>query len=185
MLLCTRRFNQKCWASNPFSKSNTNLHLPNLELFSYFSILPDYYLHSKTFLLFILMLFTYSLKILLHIGTILYSYVFHVTFSPSLYTRGPIHSPWLGGIKSTTLCHSRPYPDPEPYPDPTIPKKGTRNLATDCPRFFAAVFMGSKSPFPFSYQLVERTSMHCKKRLTNFPSPEGMSQTKLSLAGIN
>jgi hypothetical protein len=31
----------------------------------------------------------------------------------------------------------------------------------------------------------EKNGLHCKKRLTIFPSPAGMSLTKLSLAGNN
>jgi hypothetical protein len=37
-----------------------------------------------------------------------------------------------------------------------------------------------KSPVFFTH-----TNIHCKKRFAVFPSPSGMSQTKLSLAGNN
>jgi hypothetical protein len=47
------------------------------------------------------------------------------------------------------------------------------------------VIASSLSPQPFtSIQYIKgNTGLHCKKRLAVFPSPGGMSLTKLSLAG--
>ena len=43
------------------------------------------------------------------------------------------------------------------------------------PAFFAVVLLGSKNKMC--------AALHCNKRLAIFPSPAGMSLTKLSLAG--
>ncbi len=83
-------------ASNPF-----------LEIFPYFSVLPDY-LHSKTFILFILMLFTYILKSFCIYNSVQLCIPRH--FFPLSVHQGPNSQSLTGGIKSTTLCHSRPYP---------------------------------------------------------------------------